>query len=405
MDARSAIGTFFEGVIRCPDASPDLEGVAATVNFLRANDVMIDIGKPRLKDGAACLPFIVKEPESRLVLKESGTKRSVLMIKELFEGCDVSYRAAAPSVRTAPLLKACTRLASMKPDGEFAEAADFAPPPASGAADGDPFDGLVGMEAQKRSVREVADAVSRHGRRVLSSCHMAFIGNPGTGKTELARRLLAYCDRTGVTSGAGVFVQADAANLIGRYVGETPRLVREKVLQADGGILFIDEAYRLAEDGRGGNAYAYEAVNALVELLESRRERFVCVLAGYPADMERLFAMNAGLRERIGFRIPFPDYGTDELAAIFASFARANGFALAGGAQEAVREACRALRGLPGFANARSVRRLFERAVIKQVRDGDGRAAIEAGDVRAALADPDLCGADGPRANPVGFSS
>lgn len=404
MDARNAIGTFFEGVIRCPDAAPDLEGVAATVNFLRANDVMIDIGKARLKDGSACLPFIVKEPESRLVLKDAGAKRSVLMIKELFEGCDVSFRKAEPNVKAAPLLKACTRLASMKPESEFAEPDDFALREEPAEA-GDPFDGLVGMDAQKRAVREVADAVAQHGRHVLSSCHMAFVGSPGTGKTELARRLLVYFDQTGVTSGARTFVKADAANLIGRYVGETPRLVREKVLQADGGLLFIDEAYRLAENGRGGNAYAYEAVNTLVEMMESRRERFVCVLAGYPDDMEELFAMNAGLRDRIGFRIPFPDYTVEDLRAIFASFARRSGFTVEEAADEAVREACRRLRGLPGFANARSVRRLFERTVIKLSRAGDGRTAIAADDVRAALADPDLSGADALRGNPVGFAS
>lgn len=403
MSGNGAIGTYFEGVIVYPGAQPDLEGVAASVNFLRANDVMIDIGKTRLKNGNACLPFIVKEPESRLLLKEGETKRSVLMVKELFDGCDVSFRKAVPNAKAAPLLKACTRLATMKPGSEFADAGDFALREPS-AQTQDPFDGLVGMEAQKRAVREVADAVAQHGRRVLSSCHMSFVGNPGTGKTELAHRLLGYYDRMGVTSGAGVFVKADAANLIGRYVGETPRLVREKVLEADGGLLFIDEAYRLAEDGRGGNAYAYEAVNTLVEMLESRRERFVCVLAGYPGDMEGLFAMNAGLRDRIGFRIAFPDYAANELVAIFATFARRSGFTMDDTAHAAVREACIALRNAPGFANARSVRRLFERTVIKLSRAGGGRTAVGANDVRAALADPDLSGTDAARGNPLGFT-
>lgn len=407
MENQSGFGAFYEGVIDYQGAEPDFEGIAQAVNFLRSNNVMIDIGKARIKDGAACFPFIVKEPDTLLPsLKEGDGKRSVLMLKQVFDGCAVSFRKAAPNARKAPLLKACTRLSSMKPDSEFAEAEDFFYREKQACGEGgDPFAGLVGMDAQKCTLREIADAVAKHGRSVLSSCHMAFVGSPGTGKTELARRLLAYCDRMGVTDGTGTFVKADAVNLIGRYVGETPRLVRDKVMQAEGGLLFIDEAYRLAETGRGGNAYAYEAVNTLVEMLESRRERFVCVLAGYPEEMEQLLGMNVGLRDRIGFRIPFPDYALDELCAIFEAFARANRFVVAADAEDEVRAACRTLSEQPGFANARSVRRLFERTVIKLSQDAGRRTLITADDIRAALADADVSGADAVRTNPIGFAT
>ena len=405
MESKHDIVAFYEGVIDFRGAEPDLEGIAQAVNFLRSNNVMIDIGKARVADGVARFPFIMKEPESFPVpFKDNDGKRSVLMLKQVFDGCAVSFRKASPNARKAPLLKACTRLSTMKPGGEFAEAEDFVYREKRLDGSEDPFGALVGMDAQKRALREIADAVAKHGRSVLTSCHMAFIGNPGTGKTELARCLLSYYDRMGVTDGTGTFVKADAVNLIGQYVGETPRLVRDKVMQAEGGMLFIDEAYRLTENGRGGNAYAFEAVNTLVEMLESRRERFVCVLAGYPGEMEQLFNMNAGLRDRIGFRIPFPDYGADELCGIFEAFSRANGFTLGKDAEAAVREACLALAGLPEFANARSVRRLFERTVIKLSRHEGRRTAILGEDVRAALSDADVSGSDGVRKNPLGFA-
>ena len=406
MENQTGIGAFYEGVIDYKGAEPDFEGIAQAVNFLRSNNVMIDIGKARVKDGAACFPFIVKEPDAFLPpFKEGDGKRSVLMLKQVFEGCSVSFRKAAPNARKAPLLKACTRLSSMRPGSEFAEAEDFVYRKKRADGDGgDPFAGLIGMDAQKRALREIADAVAKHGRSVLSSCHMAFVGNPGTGKTELARRLLAYYDHVGVTDGTGTFVKADAVNLIGQYVGETPRLVRDKVMQAEGGLLFIDEAYRLTETGRGSNTYAYEAVNTLVEMLESRRERFVCVMAGYPDEMEQLLEMNVGLRDRIGFRISFPDYAVDELRAIFETFARANRFAIAADADDEIRAACRALSVQPGFANARSVRRLFERTVIKLSRDAGRRTVITADDVRAALADADVLSSDAARKSPIGFA-
>ncbi|MFR1640037.1 MAG: AAA family ATPase [Eggerthellaceae bacterium] len=401
MEDQNGFGAFYEGVIDYQGAEPDFEGIAQAVNFLRSNNVMIDIGKARIKDGAACFPFIVKEPDALLPpFKEGGGKRSVLMLKQVFDGCAVSFRKASPNARKAPLLKACTRLSSMKPDSEFADAEDFFYREKQACGEGDdPFAGLVGMDAQKRTLREIADAVAKHGRSVLSSCHMAFVGSPGTGKTELARRLLAYCDRMGVTDGTGTFVKADAVNLIGRYVGETPRLVRDKVMQAEGGLLFIDEAYRLAETGRGGNAYAYEAVNTLVEMLRAAASAS-CAARRLPGEMERLLGMNVGLRDRIGSACPSrlrPRRAVRHLRA----FARANRFALA--ADAGARSAPRAGRCPSSGLRQRAQMAAVERTVIKLSQDA-GTALITAGDVRAALTDADVSGADAVRTNPIGFA-
>lgn len=401
MNDPANMASFYEGIIDYRGADPNYEGIAEAVNFLRANEVMIDIGKARIENGSARFRFIVKEPD-QLLLKAGDGKQSLAMLKALFDGCSISYRKADPTAQKASLLKACTRLSSMTALEERVDAEDFRCH-AAGPRDADPFDNLVGMADQKRVINEIAAAVAKYGRTVLTSCHMAFVGNPGTGKTELARCLLHRFDRTGVTDGRGTFVKADAADLIGRYVGETPRLVRNKVLQADGGLLFIDEAYRLAETGRGGNAFAHEAVNTLVEMMESRRERFVCVLAGYPHSMEDLFSMNAGLRDRVGFRIAFSDYSASELRDIFEQFARAKGFVVSSEARHLVEQTCARLARQQGFANARSVRRLFERCVIKQsCRPGCGRT-LERQDVAAAAADGDV--GDAGRPQPIGFTA
>ena len=392
---------FYEGVIEY-QGEPDFEGLAQAINFLRAGGVAINVGRAATKDDVTRLAFLVKEPETVSLMGDKDAKRSVTMLKQVLGDCNVSYRKATPTAKKAALLKACTRLVSMKPDEELASAEDFVYRARKDAGSADPFGGLVGMQAQKQTVREIGDAIAKHGRDVVSSCHLAFIGNPGTGKTELARCLLAYFDQKGVTDGSGTFVKADAVNLIGRYVGETPRLVRDAVLRAEGGILFIDEAYRLA-DPAGGNAFGREAVNTLVEMMESRREKFICVMAGYPREMDELMAMNSGLCDRIGFRVAFPDYTLAELEAIFSAFAAAKGFAVADDAAAEVRDACRDLAKLPDFANARSVRRLFERCVIKASRRAGREKVIHAEDVRAAMADADVSGADVAR-HAIGFA-
>lgn len=244
---------YYEGIIKYGTRPPDFEALAAAVNYLRANDVMIEVGRAHVKGDDVLFPFVVKEPPS--LFSDGTQKKSVSLLKQVLEECSVSYRKVVPSTKRTELLRVCTRLSGGKNAEVLADASDFkrVELPSSSS---DPFAHLVGMHEQKKQLRDIADTVAAYGREVLSSCHLSFTGDPGTGKTELARSMLAYFDALGVTSGKGVFVKADAADLIGRYVGNTPHLVREAVLRAKGGILFIDEAYRLAS-GDGGREFVW----------------------------------------------------------------------------------------------------------------------------------------------------
>lgn len=394
------IGTFYAGILDYGEAAPDFEGLAEAVNFLRAANVKMMVGKASYDQGSARFPFLLKEPEKPIVGIGSGSsKGGVMAVKRMFSHCNVTFHEVVPSADNASQLHLIAEVAAMDPEHEVARARDFQPATeAERDLARDPFAGLIGLAEQKRLVFEIGNAVAKHGRESLESAHMVFTGPPGTGKTELARRLLAFYDDRGITSGKGVFVKADAADLIGRYVGQTPRLVRAMVRKAYGGILFIDEAYRLV--GTRGNEYAREAVDTLNEMLESDRNRVICIAAGYPDQMDLLMEMNPGLRDRFGFRVAFASYSDEELCRIFELFARAKGFSLADDVAEALPDAVRSLRRQAGFSNARSVRRLFDRTVIKQALRADDRE-VRACDVAAALADPDF---DAKPARPVGFA-
>lgn len=394
------IGTFYAGILDYGAQEPDFEGMAEAVNFLRGANMKVIVGKAACEGGRTRFPFLLKEPDKPVVgLGSSNAKNGVMAMKRVFDNCEVTYHEVAPSAGNAPQLHLIAEVAAMDPEHEVARPRDFHPADeARRALASDPFANLIGLEEQRRVVFEIGNAVAKHGREALESAHMVFTGPPGTGKTELARRLLAYYDAAGVTSGKGVFVKADAADLIGRFVGHTPHLVRNMVRRAYGGILFIDEAYRLI--GRGANDYGREAVDTLNEMLDADRDRFICIAAGYPDQMDFLMESNPGLRDRFGFRVAFESYRDDELADIFRLFARTKGFTLSEGAERELPGAVAGLRGKPGFANARSVRRLFDRVVIKQALRTDN-AVMEAADVRAALADPDMGAA---RERAVGFA-
>ena len=377
--------------------APSYVAMAEAANMLYAEGVVAVYGHARVTDDAVRFPVAVGG------VRGQGIRRHYSAIEALtsvFGEKRVKLRALQPRLGNSRDTEATMRLAKLNPDNAHVTATDLAPLVKRGAMALDPFDGLVGLEKQRTLVREVANAVAVHGRDALESLHMVFTGPPGVGKTEVARRLLAFYDRTGVTNGRGRFVMADACDLMGEHVGETPRLVRNTVDSAMGGLLFIDEAYRLIDvDGKG---YGHEAVDELVEKLESHRQDVICIMAGYPEKMECLFSMNPGLRDRFGFTVSFDAFSDNELAQIFRSMAEERGFTCTPGLTAELPGIIQEAKNARDFAYARTMRRLLDRTVIKQALHTNSKVLGEA-DLRAA--GQEMLGQTAVKRQKIGFVS
>lgn len=227
---------------------------------------------------------------------------------------------------------------------------------------------LVGLAESKEQIHRIAafHALRRfsaaQGRKLRSvSYHMCFTGNPGTAKTTAARIFARILREEGVLT-SDCFLEAGRADLISKYQGHTAIQVRSLFKKARGGLLFIDEAYSLIDGVEGG--YGQEAVAALVAEMENHREDTVVILAGYPKEMENLFAYNPGLRSRVPFTVHFPDYSVDELIAITASIAKENGYRLRPDVPERLRPLYEEARRAKDFGNGRFVRNLVESAEL-----------------------------------------
>lgn len=229
------------------------------------------------------------------------------------------------------------------------------------------LDELIGLDEVKARVHLVADFLrvqqlraERELPTVETSHHLVFTGNPGTGKTTVAR-LLAQIYRTlGVVS-RGQLVETDRSGLVAGFVGQTAPLVTRRFDEADEGMLFIDEAYTLA---RGGdNDFGREAVDQIVKLIEDRRDRVVVVVAGYPTEMDQLLSSNPGLRSRFPTVVHFPDYSTDELVRIVDAIGDDQRYRLTTESRAKLRGIIDSTPRGQGFGNARLARNLFEAAI------------------------------------------
>lgn len=232
------------------------------------------------------------------------------------------------------------------------------------------LDSLIGLDGVKSEVKLVADLTrvqllrAERGLPVLDqSRHLVFSGNPGTGKTTVARLLSEIYRSLGVV-GKGHLVEVDRSGLVAGFVGQTAPKVVAAFDEADEGVLLIDEAYSLV---RGSESdFGREAIDTIVKLVEDRRDRIVVIMAGYPDEMEQLVAANPGLRSRFPKTIHFPDYSTDELIEIFRMRCDKGGYRPTDAAIDAVRVHLDAATRDKGFGNGRVSRNLFEAAVARQ---------------------------------------
>ena len=235
------------------------------------------------------------------------------------------------------------------------------------------LDALIGLSKIKHDVKELADFVKIQKMRkdgglksVPVSLHLVFTGNPGTGKTTVARILARIYKQIGVLS-TGQLVEVDRSGLVAGYVGQTAIKTSKKIEEAKGGILFIDEAYSLA---RKDDTFGQEAIDTILKAMEDNREDFVVIVAGYTGPMENFINSNPGLKSRFNKYIEFPDYTIDELMGIFDMNCKKYDYE----ADEEIRAQIRAmivqrkLGALENYANARDVRNLFEEIITNQAR-------------------------------------
>jgi probable Rubsico expression protein CbbX len=258
---------------------------------------------------------------------------------------------------------------------------------------------LVGLVPVKTRIREIASLllVERIRQKMalataFPTLHMSFTGNPGTGKTTVALRIAGILHRLGfVRRGHVVSVTRD--DLVGQYIGHTAPKTKEILKKAMGGVLFIDEAYYLYRP-ENERDYGQEAIEILLQIMESQREDLVVILAGYADRMEKFFQSNPGFRSRIAHHIDFPDYSEDELLAIAELMLEGQKYRFSPDARDAFVRYIAARKAQPLFSNARSIRNALDRIRLRQanrlvsrldrVLTSDEVMSIEAVDVLAS---------------------
>ncbi|MCQ2491425.1 MAG: AAA family ATPase [Lachnospiraceae bacterium] len=236
------------------------------------------------------------------------------------------------------------------------------------------LDNIVGLSEVKKYILSLEEYYNTQKRRIEAglkasevSKHMIFTGNPGTGKTTIARIISRYLKAIGVLSG-GQLVEVSRADLVGRYVGHTAPLVNQVIKSAIGGVLFIDEAYSLY---RGkDDSFGLEAIDTLVKGIEDNRDNLIVILAGYSKEMEEFLASNSGLKSRFPNIIDFPDYSGEELLEITKITVKSKGYVLDEGAiDDLLAYYCETQMLRANVAgNGRLVRNKVEEAILNQSR-------------------------------------
>ena len=256
-------------------------------------------------------------------------------------------------------------VASAKPDQDEEEPKE---PEKSGMEE---LNELIGLKTVKHDVEELVGLAKVRKMReekgmkaVPMSLHLVFSGNPGTGKTTVARILGKLYKEIGILS-TGQMIETDRSGLVAGYVGQTAIKTQKKIQEAMGGVLFIDEAYTLNQKDE---SFGQEAIDTILKAMEDHRDEFVVIVAGYTELMKDFIESNPGLKSRFNKFFEFPDYTVDELQQIFELQCEKYQYKLTDEADAAVREEIIRLESEKGenFANAREVRNLFEKIITNQ---------------------------------------
>ena len=258
---------------------------------------------------------------------------------------------------------------------------------------------LIGLVPVKTRIHQIAalllvDQARKHLDLPSTppGLHMSFTGRPGTGKTTVAQRMSQILHRLGYLR-KGHVVSATRDDLVGQYVGHTAPKTKEMLKRAQGGVLFIDEAYYLYKPDNERD-YGAEAIEILLQEMENNRSDVVVIFAGYKDRMDTFYGSNPGLSSRVAHHLDFPDYSNNELMSIASLLLEAQHYRLSADAQEAFVEYIERRRLLPFFANARSIRNAIDRARLRQASrlftrmeqpaTRDDLITIESSDIRAS---------------------
>ena len=237
---------------------------------------------------------------------------------------------------------------------------------------------LVGLEKVKKMLKELVSLVELKNKaqddlKIKNiNLHMVFLGNPGTGKTTVARIVaeilynLKYIKQNKL-------IEVSSKDLVAEYVGQTAPKTNAVVQKALGGVLFIDEAYSLASGQGQGNSFNEEAIATLIQAMENYRDDLVVIFAGYTREMQDFLNANSGIVSRIGYTVEFEDYTPDELIQIFNQMMEKSGFIVTKEAQNKVREIIEEYKGTQNFGNARFIRNIYEKSIVKHASNTKGK--------------------------------
>lgn len=236
----------------------------------------------------------------------------------------------------------------------------------------DELDSLIGLHSVKEKInalinyQRVQQMRKQHGLTSdARSLHLAFVGNPGTGKTTVARIVGHVYKKLGLLS-KGHFMEVSRTDLIAGYQGQTALKVKKVIEQAKGGVLFIDEAYSITEN-ENSDSYGRECLTELTKALEDYRDDLVVIVAGYVEPMRKFFESNPGLKSRFNTFVDFPDYEQDELLAILKVLCKKNDYKISESLEHKIVEYIAYKKNQPDlFSNGRMIRNLFETLTIKQ---------------------------------------
>lgn len=243
---------------------------------------------------------------------------------------------------------------------------------------------LVGLDNVKQMLKDLVNLMQFRNKTENSlnikdtNLHMVFLGNPGTGKTTVARMVAGILYNLKYIK-QNKLIEVSAKDLIGQYVGQTAPKTMSVIEQALGGVLFIDEAYSLAsKPGFTGNSFNEECIATLIQAMENYRDNLVVIFAGYSKEMDYFLKSNSGIVSRIGYTMEFKDYTLDELIEILLSMFKKSGFSVNKKAIEKARQIIDEYRNSETFGNARFVRNLYEKAIIEHATNTQNTDSLKA---------------------------